>query len=182
VVRVIDYRLQDVKDAEPMYRLITTILDHEKAPAKELAALYHERWEIETALDELKTHLRGAQIVLRSKTPELVQQEFFGLLMAHFAIRGLMHEAALKADEDPDRLSFLHSVRVVQRRMARYGATPPQQNKVLHEAILNEILEERVTSSRNRINPRGVKRKMSNYPLRSRKRHINFCQRIRILK
>lgn len=125
VVRVVDYRLKDVKDAEPVYRLITTILDHEKAPAKELAALYHERWEIETALDELKTHLRGAQIVLRSKTPELVQQEFFGLLMAHFAIRGLMHEAALKADEDPDRLSFLHSVRVVQRRMARYGAIPP---------------------------------------------------------
>lgn len=125
VVRVIDYRLKDVKDAEPVYRLITTILDHERAPAKELAALYHERWEIETALDELKTHLRGAQIVLRSKTPELVKQEFFGLLMAHFAIRGLMHEAALKANEDPDRLSFLHSVRVVQRRMTRYGAIPP---------------------------------------------------------
>jgi len=125
IVRVIDYRLQDVKDAEPLYRLITTILDHEQAPAKELAALYHERWEIETALDELKTHLRGAQIVLRSKTPELVKQEFFGLLMAHFAIRGLMHEAALKANEDPDRLSFLHSVRVVQRRMARYGAISP---------------------------------------------------------
>src|SRR6202043_243106 len=72
-----------------------------------------------------KTHLRGAQIVLRSKTPELVQQEFWGLLMAHYAIRGLMHEAALKANEDPDRLSFLHSVRVVQRRMARYVAIPP---------------------------------------------------------
>jgi len=125
VVRVIDYRLKDVKDAEPIYRLITTILDSAQAPAKELAALYHERWEIETALDELKTHLRGAQIVLRSKTPELVEQEFFGLLMAHFAIRGLMHEAALKADEDPDRLSFLHSVRVVQRRMARFAAIPP---------------------------------------------------------
>jgi len=125
VVRVIDYRLQDVQDAEPVYRLITTILDHALAPAQELAALYHERWEIETALDELKTHLRGAQIVLRSKTPELVKQEFFGLLMAHFAIRGLMHEAALKADEDPDRLSFLHAVRVVQRRMARFGAIPP---------------------------------------------------------
>lgn len=94
LVRVIEYRLNDVADAEPIYRLITTILDHEKAPAKELAALYHERWEIETTLDELKTHLRGAQIVLRSKTPELVRQEFFGLLMAHFAIRGLMHEAA----------------------------------------------------------------------------------------
>jgi hypothetical protein len=106
VVRVIEYRLADVADAEPLYRLMTTILDHEQAPANELAALYHERWEIETTLDELKTHLRGAQIVLRSKTPELVRQEFFGLLMAHFAIRGLMHEAALKADEDPDRLSF----------------------------------------------------------------------------
>ncbi len=71
VVRAIDYRLKDVPDAEPVYRLIITILDHQQAPAKELAALYHERWEIETALDELKTHLRGAQIVLRSKTPEL---------------------------------------------------------------------------------------------------------------
>ena len=129
VVRVIEYRLKDVADAEPRYRLITTIVDHEKAPAKELAALYHERWEIETTLDELKTHLRGAQIVLRSKTPELVRQEFFGLLMAHFAIRGLMHEAALKVDEDPDRLSFVHSVHVVQRRIARYGAIPPSAEK-----------------------------------------------------
>jgi hypothetical protein len=129
VVRVIEYRLKDVPDAEPVYRLITTILDPELAPAKELAALYHERWEIETTLDELKTHLRGAQIVLRSKTPALVAQEFFGLLMAHFAVRGLMHEAALKADEDPDRLSFLHSVHVVQRRMPRYAAIPPSAEK-----------------------------------------------------
>jgi hypothetical protein len=131
VVRVIDYLLKDVEGSEPLYRLITTILDHEQAPAKELAALYHERWEIETTLDELKTHLRGAQIVLRSKTPDLVRQEFFGLMMAHFAVRGLMHEAALKADEDPDRLSFLHSVRVVQRRMARYAAIPPSAEKSL---------------------------------------------------
>jgi hypothetical protein len=131
VVRVIDYRLKDVEGSEPLYRLITTILDHEQAPARELAALYHERWEIETTLDELKTHLRGAQIVLRSKTPDLVRQEFFGLMMAHFAVRGLMHEAALKADEDPDRLSFLHSVRVLQRRMARYAAIPPSAEKSL---------------------------------------------------
>jgi len=129
VVRVIDYCLQDIPGAEPIYRLITTILDPVQAPAKELAALYHERWEIETALDELKTHLRGAQIVLRSKTPELVEQEFWGLLMAHYAIRGLMHEAALKAEEDPDRLSFLHSVRVIQRRMARAVAIPPSAHQ-----------------------------------------------------
>jgi Insertion element 4 transposase N-terminal/Transposase DDE domain len=131
VVRAIDYCLQDVPGAEPVYRLITTILDPRQAPAPELAALYHERWEIETALDELKTHLRGAQIVLRSKTPELVEQEFYGLLMAHFAIRGLMHEAALRADEDPDRLSFLHAVRVVQRRLPRLVALPPSAQKSL---------------------------------------------------
>ena len=131
VVRVIEYRLKDVPGAEPIYRLITTILDPQLAPAQELAALYHERWEIETALDELKTHLRGAQIVLRSKTPELVQQEFYGLLMAHFAIRGLMHEAALQADEDPDRLSFVHAVHVVQRRLPRYVAIPPSTEESL---------------------------------------------------
>jgi hypothetical protein len=130
-VRVIEYRLKDVPGADPIYRLITTILDPSAAPAKELAALYHERWEIETALDELKTHLRGAQIVLRSKTPELVRQEFYGLLMAHYAVRGLMHEAALRADEDPDRLSFVHSVRVVQRRMARFVAIPPSAEESL---------------------------------------------------
>ena len=130
-VRVIDYRLEGVADAEPIYRLVTTILDHEHAPATELAALYHERWEIETAFDELKTHLRGARIVLRSKTPDLVRQEFYGLLMAHFAVRGLMHEAALKADEDPDRLSFLHAVRVVRRKLAASGAIPPSAQESL---------------------------------------------------
>jgi hypothetical protein len=124
-VRVIDYCLDGVPDTEPIYRLLTTILDHEKAPAQELAALYHERWEIETALDELKTHLRGAKTVLRSKTPDLVRQEFYGLMMAHFAIRGLMHEAALKADDDPDRISFLHAVRVIRRKLPVFAAIPP---------------------------------------------------------
>ncbi len=131
LVRVIDYRLEGVEGAEPMYRLVTTILDHQPAPAAELAALYHQRWEIETAFDELKTHLRGARIILRSKTPDLVRQEFYGLLMAHFAVRGLMHEAALSADEDPDRLSFLHAVRVVRRKMAVFGAIPPSGPKTV---------------------------------------------------
>ena len=125
VVRVIEYRLEGIEGSEPLYRLATTILDHERAPATELAALYHDRWEIETAFDELKTHLRGARIVLRSKTPDLVRQEFYGLLMAHFAIRGLMHEAALESGEDPDRLSFLHAVRVVRRKLAAFGAISP---------------------------------------------------------
>jgi hypothetical protein len=109
-----------------MYRLVTTILDPDKAPALELAARYHERGEIETALDELKTHLRRVRIVLRSQRPDLVRQEFYGLLMAHFAIRGLMQEAALKADEDPDRLSFIHAVRVIRRKLTSFAAIPPR--------------------------------------------------------
>jgi len=124
-VRVIEYRLEGVADAEPIYRLVTSLLEPRQGSAQELAALYHERWEIETALDELKTHLRGAKIVLRSKTPDLVRQEFYGLLMAHFAVRALMHEAALKADVDPDRLSFIHAVRVVRRKLPAFNAISP---------------------------------------------------------
>jgi hypothetical protein len=124
-VRVVEYRLAGIAAAEPLYRLLTTLLDPAQAPATELAALYHERWEIEGALAELKTQLRGARVVLRSKTPALVRQEVWGLLLAHFAVRGLMHEAALRADEDPDRLSFLHAVRVVRRKVPLFAALPP---------------------------------------------------------
>jgi IS4 transposase len=128
-VRVIEYRLVGVPDAEPIYRLVTTILDPGKAPAKELAGLYHERWEVETALDELKTHLKGSKIVLRSKTPELVRQEFYGLMMAHFAVRGLMHEAAIERDVDPDELSFVHAVRVIRGKLPLFVAIPPSEEK-----------------------------------------------------
>jgi len=124
-VRVIEYTLEGEAPTEDSYRLITNLLDPLEAPAEELAALYPERWEIETALDELKTHLRGPRIVLRSKRPDLVRQEFYGLLMAHFAIRGLMHEAALKADLDPDRLSYTHTVRIVRRKLPIFSAIPP---------------------------------------------------------
>ena len=123
-VRVIEYVLEG-GDSKEVYRLVTTILDPEAAPAQELAALYCERWEIETALDELKTHLRGSRIQLRSKTPDLVRQEFYGLMMTHFAIRGLMHEAAIKGDIDPDKLSFVHAVHVVRRKLRNLTAFSP---------------------------------------------------------
>lgn len=124
-VRVVNFRIEGIgKDAET-YTLVTSILDPLAAPAKDLAQLYHERWEIETAFDELKTHLRGARLCLRSKTPDLVRQEFYGLLLAHFSVRSLMHEAALKAGEDPDRLSFTHSVRVIRRKLGQVVAFSP---------------------------------------------------------
>lgn len=116
-VRVIQYALDDPgrPQAQPAYRLITTILDPEDAPAAELAALYCERWEMETALDELKTHQRGPRVVLRSKAPDGVIQEVYGYFLAHYAIRSLMHDVALGVGEDPDRLSFIRSLRVVRR-------------------------------------------------------------------
>lgn len=121
-VRVIEY---EVLGKEERIRLVTSILDWQAAPAAELAALYHERWEFETVLDEFKTHLRGARTVLRSQTPELVKQEVYGILLAHFALRGLMHEAALRGGRDPDRISFTHTVNVVRRTLPRFAALPP---------------------------------------------------------
>lgn len=121
--RVVEYTIPS--GDEPSYRLLTTRLDPLQAPAAELAALYHERWEIESTYDEIKTHLLGRHPILRSKTPPLVRQEIEGLMLAHYAVRHFLHEAAQEADEDPDRLSFLHAVHVIRRRVQNPGAFPP---------------------------------------------------------
>jgi len=130
VVRVVEYTLGKDRGRQQQpgpYRLLTTILDPVQAPAAELAALYHQRWEFETALDELKTHQRGPGVVLRSRSPQGVAQEVWAMLGVHLAIRRLMHQAALDADVDPDRLSFVRSLRVVRRQVATTGqvAIPP---------------------------------------------------------
>ena len=122
-IRIIAYRF-DGRDE--IYRLATTVLDPEQAPAEELAALYHDRWEIETTYDEIKTHLLGPGAILRSKTPELIYQEIDGLMLAHYAVRRLIHEAAGTAREDPDRLSFVHATRVMRRRIIQPGGFPPR--------------------------------------------------------
>ncbi len=125
VVRVIDYRLEGIVDAEPLYRLVTTLLDPAVAPATELAALYHERWECEGTFAEFKVSLPGQRLMLRSRRADLAEQELYGFLLVHLALRQLIHAASRKAGCDPDRLSFLHTVRIVRRHLPFYAAFSP---------------------------------------------------------
>lgn len=120
-IRVIDYEIDDGRSDQPSgpYRLFTTLLDPAEAPADELAFAYAQRWEIETAFAELKTHQRGAHTVLRSKSPALVEQEIWGHLCCHYAIRTLMFEAAHDAEVDPDRVSFTAALRITRRSLAQ---------------------------------------------------------------
>ncbi len=126
-VRVIEYALPGLDgQAQPRYRLLTTLLDPQRAPAMELAALYHQRWEIEAVFDELKTHLRQSRRVLRSKTPELVRQEFYGWVLAHYAVRWLLHQGATRARVPHAELSFKGHVELLRRAQPRSGAFPPR--------------------------------------------------------
>ncbi len=124
-VRVIDYTIDDGRDHPGSYRLFTTILDPSDASATELAAAYQQRWEIELAFDELKTHQRGPRTVLRSKSPNLVLQEIWGHLCCHYAIRSLMSDAAVHAGHDPDRTSFVTALRIARATIAHPGDFPP---------------------------------------------------------
>ena len=124
-VRVIEYTLEGIPDAEPSYRLITNWTGRDAPSADELAALYHRRWTIEETFDELKTHLADRQVILRSKRPELAGQEFYALLLTHAAIRRLMTEAAHRTQQSAVDLSFIGAVRILQRRLPLAGAIPP---------------------------------------------------------
>ena len=125
-VRVIEYALPGLDDAQPRYRLLTTLLDPEVAPAMELAALYHQRWEVEAVFDELKTHLRQSRRVLRSKTPDLVRQEFFAWVLAHYAVRWLLHQGATRHRVPHAELSFKGHVELLRRTQPQSGAFPPR--------------------------------------------------------
>lgn len=124
-VRVVDYSVDDGRDNPETYRLLTTLLDPGEVTATELAAAYVQRWEIELAFDELKTHQRGPRTVLRSKSPDLVQQEIWGHLCCHYAIRTLMTEAAAHAGHDPDRVSFVAALRIIRQTVAHQGSFSP---------------------------------------------------------
>jgi hypothetical protein len=126
-VRVVDYEITDRGDGEEIITLVTNITDPEEIPAAELAAAYHERWEAELVFDELKTHQRGPATILRSRKPELVEQEIWGLLLTHYGIRHLMREAADQAELDPDRMSFIRALRVVRRQVTGQAAFSPSE-------------------------------------------------------
>jgi len=124
-VRVIEYTLPATHGEHTRYRLLTSLLDPTQAPALELAAIYHERWEVESVFDELKTHLHQRRRVLRSKTPDLVRQEFYGWVLAHFAVRWLMHAAGSSQDVEPRQLSFVANVQHFKHQQLQSGAFPP---------------------------------------------------------
>lgn len=121
IVRVIEYRLRGAEGEGEVFRLLTSLLDPAQAAAKELAALYPQRWEIELALKESKSVLRQGQLTLRSKVAALVRQEFWGLLLAHAAVRQMMAQAALESDKDPDEISFKASVEIIRASQASSG-------------------------------------------------------------
>lgn len=122
-VRVVEFTVEHQEG--PPTRLATSLLDHEETPAVELAALYRERWEFELALDEIETHQLGRPRVLRSKSPAMVRQEIWALLLTHYAIRELMWQAADDVEKDPDRVSFMRTIRLVRREIGDQAALSP---------------------------------------------------------
>jgi hypothetical protein len=147
-------------------RVLTTLLDPRQAPAHELACAYHERWEIELVVDELDTHQRLAGRTLRSLKPVGVIQELYGLLLAHYAVRVLMHEAALQADLDPDRLSFVPALEVVRDAVPEFQLGVPEHVPLLYARLLLDSAAKRLPARRPRSNPRVVKRKLSKFKLK----------------
>jgi len=177
LVRIIAYKLTDpaLADVNEVHRLVTTLLDPDRYSLIELVCAFHERWEIEIALDEMATHQRLSQRTLRSLKPVGVIQELYGLLIAHFVIRFLMHEAALRVDIDPDRLSFVHALEVIKDAIPEFQMVAEDQRESLYQRLLRDIARGRLPERRNRVNPRVVKRKMSSF-LKKRPEHCAWPQ------
>jgi hypothetical protein len=177
LLRVIEYTLDDPNRPgyKQLHRLITSLLDAERYPALELACTYHERWEIEIVIDEVDTHQRVHPGPLRSRKPVGVIQELYGLLLAHYVARSLMHEAALRSGLDPERLSFINSLRIIRRAIPEFQQAAPECLPLLYERLLDDIAREKIPPRRDRSNPRVVKRKMSKFRLK-RPEHKSWPQ------
>jgi Transposase DDE domain/Insertion element 4 transposase N-terminal len=177
LVRVIDYAITDParRGGKPVQRqrLITTLLDHTKHPAKELVELYHVRWEEELSIDEVKTH-ELCRPTLRSQTPAGVVQEAWGLLLAHFVVRSLMCEAAAGAGVPPLRLSFTGTLNILRCRLPQCPAAAAAR-RAWWKHLVQEVAQETLEPRRDRVNPRVVRVRLSKWP-RKRKRHYDYPQ------
>ncbi len=167
IVRIIEYRLDDPLRGDPQekHRLLSTLLDPTLDPAPVLIELYHERWEEELTLDEFKTH-EIERVPLRSQTPAGVIQELTGLLLDHFVIRTLMHEAAQSRGITSLRLSFTGTLKILRCRLPQCPSSRRAQSR-WWDRLIAEIAEERIEPRRNRINPRVIKKKMSKWAKKS---------------
>jgi hypothetical protein len=178
LVRIITYTISD--PALPGYgeehRVMTTLVNPRLAPAHAVACAYHERWEVEVVIDEIDTHQRLVGRRLRSLTPVGVIQELYGVLLAHYAVRVLMHEAAVQAGVDPDRLSFVHALEVVRDAVAEFQMVAEGERPALYARLLQDIATKRLPARRLRSNARVVKRKMSNFKLK-RTEHVRPTKR-----
>jgi len=170
-VRVIEYTHDDPNrpGAGERHRLITDLTNPEDMPAHEAPLVYHERWEEELAFDEIKTHLSVRAVPIRSKTPAGVIQEIYGLTLAHYVVRRVMHDAAVVGSLDPDRLSFIDSLRVLQCQLPE---SPHVDTKTWYRRLLCEVQHQKLRPRRNRWYPRVIKRKMSNW-MKKRPEHRN---------
>jgi Transposase DDE domain/Insertion element 4 transposase N-terminal len=159
-VRIISYRVTDERlgEVDKVYRLVTTLLNPRVAPALALVELYHERWEVELVLDEVKTHERLYRKVLRSKTPEGVRQELYGLFLAHYAVRFLLGQAAMEAGLDPDRLSFTEGLfQLTEMLDLALTLEPEKAIKPLAKRLRQQMRHVLLPARRLRINRREVK-------------------------
>jgi hypothetical protein len=162
LVRVVEYTHDDPNrpGAGERHRLITDLTNPEHMPAPEAPLVYHERWEEELALDEIKTHLSARALPIRSKTPAGVVQEIYGLMLAHYVVRRVMHDAAVVASQDPDRLSFIDSLRVLQCQLPE---SPHVATETWYQRLLREVRRQELRPRRDRWYARVIKRKMSNW-------------------
>src|SRR6266566_4800431 len=170
-VRIISYRVTDERLGEPgkVYRLVTTLLNPCVAPALELIALYHERWEIELVIDEIKTHERAQRKVLRSKTPEGVRQEIYGIYLAHYAVRMLLAEAAVQGELDPDRLSFTEGLFELTEMISLALTLEPEEATVqLLPRLRHKMARHVLPARRLRVNRREIKKIYNKYKPKKR--------------
>ena len=172
-VRLISYRITDERLGEPgtVYRLVTTLLNPRVAPALELIALYHERWEVELVIDEIKTHERVQRKVLRSKTPDGVYQELYGIFLAQYVVRALLAQAAIESHLDPDRLSFTEGLfQLTEMIDLALTLEPEEATRPLLKRLYHKMARTVLPSRCLRINRREVKQVYNKY--KPKKRHL----------